>query len=82
MEPAEFFAKHVYTPAFSCDTESTSKVLTFRLFNTETPFSFVMVLLLCNQIISTGKSPLTTVQVTEAGSPLSTVSSPKSKGKI
>lgn len=48
----------------------------------ETPFSFVMVLLLCNQIISMGMSPLWTVQVNDAVSPELTASSPKSNGRI
>lgn len=41
-----------------------------------------MSLLLCNHLIDIGRSPLSTVQVREAGSPEFNASSPTSKGKI
>lgn len=82
LEPAELLAMQEYSPAFSCETKSMFNMLAFFPFNTETPFLFVMVLLLCSQIISMGMSPLWTVQVNDAVSPEFTASSPKPNGRI
>lgn len=73
----------MYSPAFSDETDSMLRVLNFFPMTMETLSTlFVMVLLLCNHVISIGMSPLCTVQVSEAVSPELTASSPKSNGKI
>lgn len=72
----------MYSPAFSDETDSMLRVLNFFPLTVEILSVFVMVLLLCSQVKSMGRSPLWTVQVKEAVSSESTASSPKSKGSI
>lgn len=50
--------------------------------NIKIPNSSSIVLLLCNQVMFSGRSPLCTKQFNDAGSPELTESSPKSNGKI
>jgi hypothetical protein len=83
VEPAEFWAVHVYSPTCSACAESMLKVLIFLLIFKMAMFpSLVNVLLLCDQEICTGRSPLLIVQVKEVESPVFMVSSPKLNGKI
>lgn len=82
--PAELFTQQVYSPACTALTESMLKVL-IRLFNLDISIPRLLsskLLLLRDQDILMGRSPLMTEHWTATKSPALDVSSPNENGKI